>query len=193
MYIFSVCVARNNSPVVPGCSSPDHRPLDLIPLVYPMYCLDRLSVGQLYFMLGKSKLYRLLRIVKKIISFIRIDPLMITAAHSFAGQNDMVSWYKTKRQLFQFRHLIIYLLKLRQSISICPVREQCNSYRQGVYYSWVKRSDRFIFTFIISFVLIIPLLLFTTVPPPLKLLIWSCYSAWKVIFAYSLGFTVAAI
>lgn len=140
MYIFSVCVARNNSPVVPGCSSPDHRPLDLIPLVYPMYCLDRLSVGQLYFMLGKSKLYRLLRIVKKIISFIRIDPLMITAVHSFAGQNDIFWWNMTQyyHQLISisikptivswtsnnFENNIICLLKLRQKLSICPAREQ---------------------------------------------------------------------
>lgn len=56
MFIFSVCVAGNNSPVGSGCSSPDHWPLDLVPHVYPMYCLDSLSVGQHNFILGKSKI-----------------------------------------------------------------------------------------------------------------------------------------
>lgn len=46
---------------------------------------------------------------------------------SFTGQNDSL----VKRWLFHLRHSIIYLLKLRQSWSICTAREQNCSYREG--------------------------------------------------------------
>lgn len=50
----------------------------------------------------------------------------------FAGQNDSLMKYEV-RSIFSLRHLIIYLLKLQQSIPICSASEHYRSYRERVY------------------------------------------------------------